>query len=88
MKTPQPYLPIDPMNRRPSLWKRLRLPKCSQRLSRNQRPNPLRHKRSQISNPATRSDVEGFGWLEYQGPNHCEYGADIYENGNKIGIMG
>ena len=32
--------------------------------------------------------VEGFGWLEYQGPNHCEYGADISENGNKIGIMG
>ena len=32
--------------------------------------------------------VEGFGWLEYQGPNHCEYGADIYENSNKIGIMG
>ena len=32
--------------------------------------------------------VEGFGWLEYQGPNHCEYGEDIYENGNKIGIMG
>lgn len=32
--------------------------------------------------------VEGFGWLEYQGPNHCEYGADIYENGNKIGSMG
>lgn len=32
--------------------------------------------------------VEGFGWLEYQGPNYCEYGADIYENGNKIGIMG
>lgn len=32
--------------------------------------------------------VESFGWLEYQGSNHCEYGADIYENGNKIGIMG
>lgn len=32
--------------------------------------------------------VEGFGWLECQGPNYCEYGADIYENGNKIGIMG
>lgn len=32
--------------------------------------------------------VEGFGWLEYQGPNRCEYGADIYENRNKIGIMG
>ena len=26
--------------------------------------------------------------LEYEGPNHCEDGADIYENGNKIGIMG
>ena len=41
--------------------------------------------------PVAESDmayVKGFGWLEYQGPNHCEYGADIYENGNKIGIMG
>jgi len=32
--------------------------------------------------------VAGFGWVEYEGPNHCEDGADIYENGNKIGIMG
>ena len=32
--------------------------------------------------------VPGFGWLESQGPNHCEYAEDIYENGNKIGIMG
>ena len=38
--------------------------------------------------PGDKVYVEGFGWLEYQGPNHCEYGADIYENGNKIGIMG
>lgn len=38
--------------------------------------------------PGGKVYVEGFGWLEYQGPNHCEYGADIYENGNKIGIMG
>ena len=30
--------------------------------------------------------VEDFGWLEYHGPNRCEYGSDIYENGNKIGI--
>lgn len=32
--------------------------------------------------------VEGFGWVEYEGPNRCEDGSDIYENGNKIGIMG
>lgn len=32
--------------------------------------------------------VPGFGWLENQGPNHCEYAEDMYENGNKIGSMG
>lgn len=32
--------------------------------------------------------VPGFGWVSYEGPNHCEDGTDIYENGNKIGIMG
>ena len=32
--------------------------------------------------------VPGFGWVENQGPNHGEYAADMYENGNKIGIMG
>ena len=32
--------------------------------------------------------VAGFGWVEYEGPNHCEDGAGIYENGKKIGIMG
>ena len=31
--------------------------------------------------------VPGFGWLESQGPNHCEYAEDMYENGNKIGRM-
>ena len=31
--------------------------------------------------------VVGFGWVEYEGPNHCEDGTGIYENGNKIGIM-
>lgn len=31
--------------------------------------------------------VAGFGWVEYEGPNHCEDGTGIYENGNKIGIM-
>lgn len=32
--------------------------------------------------------VEGFGSIESQGPNHVEYAEDMYENGNKIGIMG
>ena len=32
--------------------------------------------------------VPGFGWIENQGPNHDDYAADMYENGNKIGIMG
>ena len=32
--------------------------------------------------------VEGFGWIESQGPNRVEYATDMYENGNKIGIMG
>ena len=32
--------------------------------------------------------VEGFGWIEIQGPNRVEYAVDMYENGNKIGIMG
>lgn len=32
--------------------------------------------------------VEGFGWIESQGPNNVEYAEDMYENGNKIGIMG
>lgn len=32
--------------------------------------------------------VEGFGWVPYQGPNVQLDGTDIYENGNKIGIMG
>ena len=38
--------------------------------------------------PGNEVYVAGFGWVEYEGPNHCEDGADIYENGNKIGIMG
>ena len=32
--------------------------------------------------------VPGFGWIENQGPNHAECAEDMYENGNKIGIMG
>lgn len=32
--------------------------------------------------------VEGFGWIESHGLNHVEYAEDMYENGNKIGLMG
>lgn len=32
--------------------------------------------------------VEGFGWIESQGPNQVEYAEDMYENGNKIGSVG
>ena len=28
------------------------------------------------------------GAVPYEGPNHREYAADMYENGNKIGSMG
>ena len=38
--------------------------------------------------PGDKVYVAGFGWVEYEGPNHCEDGTDIYEDGNKIGIMG
>ncbi len=32
--------------------------------------------------------VPGFGWLESQGPGEVVHDENIYENGNKIGIMG
>ena len=38
--------------------------------------------------PGDKVYVAGFGWVEYEGPNHCEDGTDIYEHGNKIGSMG
>ena len=38
--------------------------------------------------PGDQVYVAGFGGVEYEGPNRCEDGTDIYENGNKIGVMG
>ena len=32
--------------------------------------------------------VPGFGWLERQGPGEVIYDENMYENGNKIGVMG
>ena len=40
------------------------------------------------SQPGDMVYVPGFGLLESQGPNHVDYAEDMYENGNKIGIMG
>ena len=40
------------------------------------------------SQPGDMVYVPGFGWIESQGPNHVEYAEDMYENGNKNGIMG
>ena len=46
-------------------------------------PDPV----SPNSTPDNMVYVPGFGWLENQGPNHRDYAADMYENGNKIGRM-
>lgn len=32
--------------------------------------------------------LSGFGRLESRGPNHVKCAEDMYENGNKIDIMG
>lgn len=29
----------------------------------------------------------GFGWVDYMGENEVIYCEDMYENGNKVGIM-
>lgn len=52
-------------------------------------PTPLEPEIEAIGdNSADMVYVPGFGWIENQGPNQVEYAKDMYENGNKIGIMG
>lgn len=52
-------------------------------------PAPLEPEIEAIGdNSADMAYVPGFGWIESQGPNQVEYAEDMYENGNKIGIMG
>ena len=49
-----------------------------------------------IQQPATNESVQagdmvyvpGFGWIESQGEGTVTYDENIYENGNKVGIMG
>ena len=51
-------------------------------------PEPLAGQRPTEPQTGDMVYVPGFGWIENQGPNHADYAADMYENGNKIGIMG
>ena len=51
-------------------------------------PEPTPPQPAKELQPGDKVYVAGFCWVEYEGPNRCEDGADIYENGNKIGIMG
>ena len=56
--------------------------------AKNSAPEPTPPQPPKELQPGDKVYVAGFGWVEYEGPNHCEDGADIYENGNKIGSMG
>ena len=51
-------------------------------------PEPTPEPPAQATQMGDMVYVEGFGWIESQGPNRVEYAADMYENGNNIGIMG
>ena len=63
-------------------------PSTGQAPAKNSAPEPTPPQPPKELQPGDKVYVAGFGWVEYEGPNHCEDGADIYENGNKIGIMG
>ena len=63
-------------------------PSTGQASAKNSAPEPTPPQPPKELQPGDKVYVAGFGWVEYEGPNHCEDGADIYENGNKIGIMG
>lgn len=63
-------------------------PSAEQIPAKNSVPEPTPPQTSKELQPGDKVYVAGFGWVEYEGPNHCEDGMDIYENGNKIGIMG
>ena len=62
-------------------------PSAEQSPSKNSAPEPTPSQPPKELQPGEKVYVAGFGWVEYEGPNYCEDGTDIYENGNKIGIM-
>lgn len=51
-------------------------------------PTPAPSQTVNVSQPGDMVYVHGFGWLECQGPGEIIHDTKIYENGNKIGIMG
>ena len=63
-------------------------PSTGQASAKNSAPEPTLPQPPKELQTGDKVYVAGFGWVEYEGPNHCEDGADIYENGNKIGIIG
>ena len=63
-------------------------PSTGQTSTKNSVPEHTPPQPSKELQPGDKVYVAGFGWVEYEGPNLCEDGTDIYENGNKIGIMG
>ena len=63
-------------------------PSAEQSPTKNSAPEPTPSQPPKELQAGNKVYVAGFGWVEYEGPNHCEDGTDIYENGNKIGIMG
>ena len=63
-------------------------PSAEQMPGKNSVPEQTLSQPSKELQPGDKVYVADFGWVEYEGPNHCEDGTDIYENGNKIGIMG
>ena len=62
-------------------------PSAEQSPTKNSAPEPTPSQPPKELQPGEKVYVAGFGWVEYEGPNRCEDGTDIYENGNKIGIM-
>ena len=63
-------------------------PSAEQMPGKNSVPEQTLSQPSKELQPGDKVYVTGFGWVEYEGPNRCEDGTDIYENGNKIGVMG
>ena len=63
-------------------------PSTEQMPPKNSAPEPTPPQVPKELQPGDKVYVAGFGWVEYEGSNRCEDGTDIYENGNKIGIMG
>lgn len=79
------------LNRSLLLSKRLQFPKSIQQPSRNPPPEPTpKLAQAQTVIEPQSGDmvyVEGYSRIESQGPSCVEYAMDMYESGNKIGIM-